>query len=154
MSKPPINIVWLKRDLRSQDHEPLAAAEAAGLPYIILYLFEPTLLKHPEWSLRHNQFVLGSLEDLKKSFAKQQRALSICYADAVLVLSELLESYVVEQLFSYRESGVQLTWDRDKEVAQLCIDHNIEWQEFQREGVLRGIQNRDGWDKQWYVKMH
>ena len=44
MSRPEINIVWLKRDLRSQDHEPLAAAEAAGIPYLILYLFEPTLL--------------------------------------------------------------------------------------------------------------
>jgi deoxyribodipyrimidine photo-lyase len=154
LSRPEINIVWLKRDLRSQDHEPLAAAEAAGIPYLILYLFEPTLLAHPQCSLRHNQFIFGSLQDLKKTLAVQGRTLGICYADAVVVFSEILQKYSIKKLFSYRESGVQLSWDRDKEVAQLCLQNNIEWLEFQREGVLRGIQNRDGWDKTWYVKMH
>lgn len=154
MSRPEINIVWLKRDLRSQDHEPLAAAEAAGIPYLILYLFEPTLLAHPQCSLRHNQFIFESLQDLKKTLGVQGRTLNICYADAVVVFSEILQKYSIKKLFSYRESGVQLSWDRDKEVAQLCLQNNIEWLEFQREGVLRGIQNRDGWDKAWFVKMH
>ena len=30
-SKQQINIVWLKRDLRSQDHLPLQLAEESGL---------------------------------------------------------------------------------------------------------------------------
>ena len=39
MSRETINIVWLKRDLRLQDHEPLDKAEQAGIPHFILYLF-------------------------------------------------------------------------------------------------------------------
>ena len=30
MNSKAVNIVWLKRDLRSQDHEPLLMAECAG----------------------------------------------------------------------------------------------------------------------------
>jgi hypothetical protein len=41
---PPPNIIWFKRDLRLQDHAPLAAAAMAGrvLP---LYIIEPALWK-------------------------------------------------------------------------------------------------------------
>jgi len=41
MSKETVNIVWLKRDLRSQDHAPLLKSEREGNPYHIIYLFEP-----------------------------------------------------------------------------------------------------------------
>jgi len=41
MSKETVNIVWLKRDLRSQDHAPLLKSEREGIPYHIIYLFEP-----------------------------------------------------------------------------------------------------------------
>ena len=42
MNKETVNIVWLKRDLRSQDHAPLLKAECEGIPYHIIYLFEPS----------------------------------------------------------------------------------------------------------------
>ncbi|HAR19889.1 MAG TPA: deoxyribodipyrimidine photolyase, partial [Cytophagales bacterium] len=48
MTKIPINIVWLKRDIRSQDHLPLKMAEESGLPYLIVFMFEPTILSHPD----------------------------------------------------------------------------------------------------------
>ena len=63
----PINIVWLKRDLRTQDHAPLQAAEDAGIPYLIIYLFEPTLLKHPDTHERHLQFIYHSIEEMNTS---------------------------------------------------------------------------------------
>ena len=42
--KKEINIVWLKRDLRLQDHEPLFLAEKSGLPYIIIYIWLQKIL--------------------------------------------------------------------------------------------------------------
>ena len=61
MKKEQLNIVWLKRDLRSQDHEPLANAEKAGIPYRIIYLFEPSIINYADTSLRHLQFVYHSI---------------------------------------------------------------------------------------------
>ncbi|MFT5878015.1 MAG: deoxyribodipyrimidine photo-lyase, partial [Dokdonia sp.] len=55
MKRQAINIVWLKRDIRSQDHEPLQIAESAGMPYRIMYVFEPSQINYPDTSLRHLQ---------------------------------------------------------------------------------------------------
>lgn len=48
-----IAVVWLKRDLRLSDHQPLADAVASGLPVLLLYCFEPMLLADPHYSARH-----------------------------------------------------------------------------------------------------
>ena len=58
-----INIVWLKRDLRISDHQPLKEAENLGLNYIIIYCFEPTQISHFDYSLRHQQFIFQSILD-------------------------------------------------------------------------------------------
>jgi deoxyribodipyrimidine photo-lyase len=148
-----INLVWLKRDLRTQDHEPLAAAEQAGIPYLIVYLFEPSLLTHPDTSVRHLQFVLQSIATMNQTLLTSQRRVEIFHAEFAEVLDLICEKYEVDQLFSYQESGVQVSWNRDKLVKKLLTQKGIEWQEFQRDGIQRGIQNRVGWDKSWYVKM-
>ena len=44
LKKETINIVWLKRDIRSQDHEPLFKAEQDGIAYLIIYVFEPSII--------------------------------------------------------------------------------------------------------------
>lgn len=51
-----IQIVWIKRDLRTQDHLPLFMAEQSELPYIIVFIFEPSLMSHADCSDRHLHF--------------------------------------------------------------------------------------------------
>lgn len=152
--KPTINIVWLKRDLRTTDHAPMHAAETAGIPYLMLYLFEPSLMARPDCSGRHIQFQLQSLEDMNGTLSKENMQVHIACAEATEVFQYLIGKYNIQSVFSYRESGVLQTWQRDKSVGQLLKAHHIVWQEFQRDGILRGIQNRDGWDKQWFGHMH
>ena len=62
--KKNLNIVWLKRDLRTFDHEPLHEAENLKIDYIIIYLFEPVLMNEPDCSKRHQQFVYHSILDI------------------------------------------------------------------------------------------
>ena len=64
MKQTAINVVWLKRDIRTRDHAPLQAAEESGLPCLILYLFEPELMQHPDAAWRHHQFVFGSIAEI------------------------------------------------------------------------------------------
>ena len=68
--KEKINIVWLKRDLRTQDHEPLQFADDANIPFIIIYILEPSMIKRADWSLRHSQFVFSSIENMNKHLKK------------------------------------------------------------------------------------
>ncbi|WP_186755814.1 cryptochrome/deoxyribodipyrimidine photo-lyase family protein [Echinicola salinicaeni] len=154
MAKKDINIVWLKRDLRLQDHWPLKMAEEAELPYLIIYCFEPSLIKYPDTSLRHLQFVYHSIEAMNKELAPFQKQVDTFYAEAVEVFSLLMEYFNINNVWAYQESGTQLTWDRDKAVSKLLIANQVNWEECQKDGVIRGIRNREGWDRQWYQMAH
>ena len=75
------------------------------------------------------------------------------YAEALDVFTFLCDNYSVKNVFSYQETGIQKTWDRDKVVQKLLKTKHVNWVEFQRDGIQRGITNREGWDKQWYITM-
>lgn len=154
MQQTPINIVWLKRDLRTQDHAPLYYAEHAGLPYIILFLFEPTLYNHPDTSLRHLQFQYRSILSINQTLHPYKKSVVICHGNAEEIFAYWIDKYNVQSVFSYRESGIELSYQRDKQLNKLFHEHQIDWQEFQRDGILRGIKDRTHWDKQWFSFMH
>ena len=61
-----LNIVWLKRDLRTSDHEPLFEAEKSDLNYVIIYLFEPKQMAHSDYSIRHQQYIYHSILAINK----------------------------------------------------------------------------------------
>ncbi|MEL6132537.1 MAG: deoxyribodipyrimidine photo-lyase, partial [Bacteroidota bacterium] len=67
--KASISLIWLKRDLRLQDHAALRAAHDQGLPVLLLYVFEPKLRETPTYDLRHERFVWESLQDLQGQLA-------------------------------------------------------------------------------------
>ena len=148
------NIVWLKRDIRSQDHEPLLRAEHAGIPYQIIYLFEPTLIEAPDTSLRHLQFVYHSILELNKTLAQFNRKIDVFYGEAVDVFQYLKKQFDIKSIFSYQESGTQITWLRDKKINSFCKENLVSWKEYQRDGILRGIKNRHDWTKKWHIYMH
>lgn len=148
-----LNIVWLKRDLRTQDHAALEAAEKAAIPYIIIYLFEPSVLAHPDSSLRHQQFVYHSIKKLNQTFSPFNRQVDIFHGEALEIFAYLLKKFKVKNVFSHQETGIELTWKRDKKVHQLFTQEGILWKEFPRDGILRGITNREGWDKHWFITM-
>ena len=154
MKRQAINIVWLKRDIRSLDHEPLLKAEQAGIPYRIIYLFEPTLIGYPDTSPRHLQFIYHSIVALNKTLEPFNRNVDVFYGEALDVFEYLKESFDIKSIFSFRESGTKSTWQRDKKAKSFCKQHRIFWEESQRDGILRGIKNRDAWNKQWHTRMH
>lgn len=146
-----INIVWIKRDIRSQDHASFFEAEMDGKPYLPIYIFEPSILNHPDSSLRHQKFIYYSLHSLNKRLLKHQKKIYILYGEAHEIFSFLIEKFKINKVYSYQESGIEKTWIRDKNIKKLFKNKNIIWKEFQRDGIIRGIKNRDGWDKNWYT---
>ena len=154
MLRKQINIVWLKRDIRSQDHFPLHSAEESKLPYISIFVFDPAMMDYPDTSLRHLQFQYHSLLQLNKKLHEYNKEVIIYHTSAIAALASINKQFEIVNIFSYQESGIQLTYDTDKLVKSYCNDNNIQWQQSQRDGIVRGIKNRSGWDKQWYATMH
>lgn len=148
--KQKCNVVWLKRDLRLQDHAPFFAAEQAVDCYLSIYIFEPSILAHSDSSLRHQQFVYHSILEMNKQLEVFGRKVLVFHAEAVDVLRFLHATFELKNVFSHQESGTRLTWNRDKEVGSYLQQNEINWVEFQRDGIHRGIKNRDDWDKHWY----
>lgn len=145
----PINIVWLKRDLRTRDHEPFFHAEKEDLPYIVLYIFDDDLLQHPDTSTRHLRFIFHSLKDMDRQLAHQGHQVQMVYGKSGEIFRHICQRYNVRHVYSYRESGVRKSWERDREVRKVLKEAGVRWVESARDGVMRGIKNRDGWDDHW-----
>jgi deoxyribodipyrimidine photo-lyase len=78
----------------------------------------------------------------------------MCYASALEVFEHFSEAYKIENVYSYQESGVMQTWTRDKAVKSILDKAGAKWIQSQRDGIIRGISNRKGWDKAWYVEIY
>jgi deoxyribodipyrimidine photo-lyase len=110
LSKPTINIIWLKRDIRLADHEGFYLAEQADQDYIPLYIFDPDELAGPDSSLRHQQFVFHSLLDVNKQLEAVGRELIYCWGNSSKIFEFFAEKFSVKRVFSYQESGTIRTW--------------------------------------------
>ena len=146
-----INIVWLKRDLRTYDHIPLHEVEKLKNDYIIIYLFEPSLIKARDFSERHQQFIYHSILDINNFLEDYNREVKIFEGEAPEIFKYLICNYKINKVLSYQESGTLKTWNRDKIIHKLLKSNNIEWIEYENQSIIRGATNRKGWDKKWYT---
>lgn len=144
-----MQLVWLKRDLRTQDHAPLAEAQRSELPYRAIFLFEPSLIAHPDCSQRHLRFQWQSIQEMQKRWASVGRTVDLFWGEADEVFTWLMAHYSIARVLSYEESGIEKTYVRDKSIRKLLTSRGVEWKEYQRNGVARGIKDRAGWDRQW-----
>lgn len=148
-----INLVWLKRDLRIQDHEPLFIAEQDALPYLIVFIQEPNLIHLPDTSDRHLHFQGASIECMNHQLKPHGHTVQVFHGDALDVFTYLTDAFEIKNIFSYQESGIQATWDRDKKVTALFKQKGISWKQYSKNGVRRGYFQRKDWQKQWHVSM-
>jgi deoxyribodipyrimidine photo-lyase len=152
--KEKINIVWLKRDLRTQDHVPFYYAENKKLPYLIIFIFDNSIIIHPDISLRHLQFQYHSILQINKKLLSYNRKVETFYGNSVNIFQYITNQFDVQNVYSYQESGIAITYNRDKEIAKFLKTNNIVWEQYPQNGIIRGKKNRDGWDKQWFETMH
>ena len=108
MRGTPVNLVWFKRDLRVQDHEPLVEAAAAG-PVLGLFIYEPEIYRAGEFDPSHLVFLNQCLHDLGRALAARGGALVLRHGEAVEVLDRLAEEVPVKALFSHAETGNMIT---------------------------------------------
>jgi deoxyribodipyrimidine photo-lyase len=153
MDKPPINIVWFKRDLRFTDHEPLYYAQQAGLPVLLIYIYEPSVMAYADSDTRHWRFVHESLADMNAKLKNQNAELYIFHQEALTVFESLIKHYAVHSIFSSQETGNGLTYNRDKAAKKLFQQHGILWNEYQTNGVVRKLKTRHNWEKLWRAHM-
>lgn len=148
--KDEINIVWLKRDLRTRDHEPIFQAEQSGKPMLLLYILDDSIIGYEDTSRRHLRFIGQSLKVMNDTLKEKEHHVYALQGNTSDIFRWLFKKYTVGKVFSYQESGTELTWEIDKEVAKLCNEFGVLWTEIEKDGVIRALDNRLGWEKHWY----
>jgi deoxyribodipyrimidine photo-lyase len=148
-----IAIVWLKRDLRFTDHEPLYYAQKQALPVLLLYCFEPSLMRYDDSDVRHWRFVYQSLQEMNMKLLDLKAQVYIFHAEVLAVFQEISKHYRIRKIFSHQEVGNRISYDRDIAVQQFCTEQDIVWQEYQLNGVVRRLQSRKQWAQLWKQKM-
>jgi deoxyribodipyrimidine photo-lyase len=153
MPSNQINIVWFKRDLRFTDHEPLYCAQKSGLPVLLLYIFEPSVMSYHDSDFRHWRFVYESLYEMNEKLKSLNGQIYCCHHEAPFVFEMLINHYNINTVFSSQETGNGLTYERDKKMQKLFAEHGIRWQEYQTNGIIRKLKSRENWEKRWQVTM-
>ena len=108
-----MKIVWFKRDLRLHDHEALQEALSTSGKTLLLYIFEPSLLKDYHYSQRHFDFIKQSLEALQKELLPFHTQILIVQGEALPVFEKLTSLIKLKSVYSHQETGIKLTFDRD-----------------------------------------
>ncbi|MEO0337903.1 MAG: deoxyribodipyrimidine photo-lyase [Bacteroidota bacterium] len=153
MEKQKINIVWFKRDFRLWDHAPLRAAIDTDLPTLLICFFEPSLINAPQYADRHWRFQWECLEDLNHQLEQFEAGIYPIFGEVLPVFSLLAEQFEIVHIFAHQETGLKITFDRDKAIKKFCKEKGISWQEFRQDGVIRGLSRRSGWQKSWEKDM-
>ncbi|WP_264558804.1 cryptochrome/deoxyribodipyrimidine photo-lyase family protein [Flavobacterium sp. N2270] len=148
-----MNIVWFKRDLRLTDNEALYNAISSGRKVLLLYIFEPSLLKDIHYSQRHFDFIKQSLESLQKDLIQYHTQILIVEGEANTIFKKLKEVISIHAIYSHQETGIKVTYDRDVQMKLFFDKHKIPWYESINNGVIRGIKNRKKWKEDWYDYM-
>jgi deoxyribodipyrimidine photo-lyase len=148
----PAALVWFKRDLRVQDHAPLAEAmhfeNALGLVVI-----EPEWLSSPECDSKHVDFYLRCVSALARDLAQRGLPLLVRVGSILPVLQDLQRDYPFTHVFSHEETGPAWSYARDLAVVDWCQHQGVQWQEWHQTGVVRRLKNRTGWAGRWAARM-
>jgi len=139
--------------VRLEDQQAIEAAVDAGEQIVLVYVYEPFLLLDEHYSTRHFRFIDQALDDVDRRLASSKTHVLRVKGEFLNVLDQLLDTYANVSLFSLQETGIKVTYDRDKAVAKYCKKNNIKWQEFQMNGVQRGRKNRYEWRDTWFDYM-
>lgn len=80
-------------------------------------------------------------------------ALWVFHREVIDVLTALQTQFTIGTIFSHQETGLALTYTRDKAVVHFCRQQGIGWHEYQSNGVIRALKNRETWSANWLQTM-
>ena len=149
-------MLWFKRDLRVEDHRPLAEAAVRTLdgdPLLCLYVYEPSLFRDGPLDAAHHAFIDTSLRELDEALRARGGRLHFRVGEMPEVLERLHAERAITCLWSHRETGDGQTYARDLRVLDWCRARRIPWRERSQNGVIRRLRSRDGWAQRWALQM-
>ena len=148
-----LQIVWLKKDLRVEDHRPLFEAVRTGKPVVVLYVYEPEIVHADDFDPSHLVFINQALAELDVRLRAAGGRLTCRTGRLPDVFDKFHVEHGLAGLWSHEETGNALSFTRDRRVASWCREHHVLWTEIPQHGVSRPHPTRDGWAARWSARM-
>ena len=120
---------------------------------VFLYVFEDSLQQDPHYSERHWNFIKESLKDINLLLEPYGTKILTVRSEVVEAFSVLQQFWVIDTVYSHQETGLKITFERDKAFARFCKNNLIEWNESVNNGVFRGRKDRSNWRNDWETYM-
>ena len=99
----PIQIVWLKRDLRLEEHPPLRKALLSKRRVLLLYVFEDILIKDPHYSPRHFEFINQSIHDLITKLKPFNSKVFSANGSVLKLLESISKKFKIEKIRAHQD---------------------------------------------------
>jgi len=148
----PPTLVWYRRDLRTQDHEPLAKACSRG-SVIPVFVLDDALLFHPETAVARVEFLLHSLRALDARLRDLGGRLLIERGQPEQVLPRLAQRHGCRQVLAHTDSERLVGRVRDARVGRALQDNGVSLEWIEPAGASAELQPYGAWNRQWHGAM-
>ncbi|MGY8783004.1 MAG: deoxyribodipyrimidine photo-lyase, partial [Fidelibacterota bacterium] len=148
-----ITLIWFRRNLRLSDNIALSTASRDD-NVAAIYIYDPAIILKKDFSYLHFDFIQDSLRELKNIFLSNGSFLNIYHNSVTEVLKIINLQFSIKKIISHHEIGNWAILNRDRDIKKYCQKNGIQWLEFQSNGVVRNLKDRDGWSKKWNESMN
>jgi deoxyribodipyrimidine photo-lyase len=143
-----LSLWWIKRDIRTCDNEALVNAlnyaREKKTAIAGIYILDKAFLLHPETSLLHAEMIGSALQDLAVNLSLLHIPLLLWTGECEDLQNRLEQRSIrIKSVHSHEETGTHQSYERDRRFHRYCRERHIEWSEAARNGVIRGLKNRD-----------
>ncbi len=107
------------------------------------------IINDAHYSERHFIFIQESIHELRSQLKLKGVHLLTVQGEAFGTFQVLNKIFEVKTVFSYQETGLWNTFQRDLKLKKWFKKNSIQWSESVSNGVFRGLRNRKTWKDSW-----
>lgn len=134
--KPPINIIWFRRDLRLSDNAALYHALKAGTPVLPVFIFDKQILDQLED--KHDKrvaFIHGAISEMHTELVNMGSSMQVFYGKPLDVFENLVKQYAIGTVFTNHDYEPYAK-ERDAAVESFLAEKSIGFRTFKDQVIF------------------
>lgn len=121
-----MNLVWLRRDLRLDDHKAIEKASENGLPIQVVFIFDPEILNRLKPDDPRVNFIHQRLSFINQELADLGASVKVVHKNVINAWEDLLNEFVADSVyFNYDFEPYAI--ERDQAVVDLLKGKGISY---------------------------
>ncbi|WP_129714403.1 deoxyribodipyrimidine photo-lyase [Pedobacter sp. SYP-B3415] len=122
--KDPINICWLRRDLRLKDQAALYHALKGEYPVLALFIFDSNILDELKEDDPRVTFIYHEITRVDSELKKRGSGMLVCHGKPEEIWTTLVKDYNIQQVFANRDYEPYAR-ERDDSLAEFLSSEKI-----------------------------